>query len=78
MTSGPREGAIGFAGLLPVLSCFDWGLERTREEVAVIAYHFHWSRAECMALSKNERAAWLGEIRRINKEIARSLKGRKK
>lgn len=47
-----------------------------RREVAVIAYHFHWSRKECMDLSRRERAAWLEEIKRINKEIARSAKGR--
>ncbi|GAB4137349.1 MAG: hypothetical protein Fur0037_02390 [Planctomycetota bacterium] len=42
------------------------------------AYHFHWSRTECMDLSRRERAAWIEEIKRINKEIARSVKGRKR
>jgi Family of unknown function (DUF6760) len=46
--------------------------------VAVIAYHFHWSRAECMDLSRRERGAWIEEIKRINKDIARSVKGRKR
>jgi hypothetical protein len=58
------------------LPSFDWSLEPVRREVAAIAYHFHWSREECMDLSRRERAAWLEEIKRINKEIARSVKGR--
>ncbi|MHC4740363.1 MAG: DUF6760 family protein [Planctomycetota bacterium] len=70
--------AIEFAGLLPALQSFDWRPEHVRREIAVIAYHFHWSRAECMGLSRRERAAWIEEIKRINKEIAKAMKGKSK
>ena len=70
--------AVELAGLLPVLRCFDWKLENIRREIALIAYHFHWSRTECMELTRSERAAWIEEIKRINKEIARAVKGKSK
>ena len=76
MTAALRATAVDLCGLLPVLPSFDWRLDPVRREVAVIAYHFHWSRAECMDLSRRERAAWIEEIKRINKDIARSVKGR--
>lgn len=76
MTAALRASALNLFGLLPALASLDWRLDSVRREVAVIAYHFHWSRAECMDLSRRERAAWIEEIKRINKEIARSVKGR--
>ncbi|MBI2931413.1 MAG: hypothetical protein HYY16_07155 [Planctomycetes bacterium] len=45
-------------------------------EAAVIAFHFHWAKRECMDLSRRERRLWLEEIRKINQEIARSMKGK--
>ncbi|MDI6795092.1 MAG: hypothetical protein QME81_19870 [bacterium] len=45
------------------------------DSVAVIAYHFHWSREECLAMSRKERHRWIDEIEKINKVIARSMKG---
>ena len=47
-------------------------------EVAAIAYHFHWSRAECMAMGRRERAIWMREIGKISKQIAKSMKVRKR
>jgi hypothetical protein len=61
-------------GLLSVLLSFDWRMEPVRREIAAIAYHFHWGREECLALSRSERRAWLSEIDRIHKEISRSMK----
>ena len=66
------------AGLLPIVRAFDWRMEPVRREIAIIAYHFHWSREECMSLSRRERTAWIEEIKRINKEIAKSFKGSKR
>ena len=43
-------------------------------EVALIAYHFHWSRSECMSMSRKERRQWINEIGKINREIADSMK----
>jgi len=78
VTAALRASALHLCGLLPALPSFDWSLEPVRREVAVIAYHFHWSRAECLRLSRRERTAWIEEIKRINQEIARSVKGRKR
>jgi len=51
---------------------------RVYPEVAAIAYHFHWSREECMGMSRKERAMWLKEIGKINKQMAKSMKVRKR
>jgi hypothetical protein len=76
VTAALRATALHLCGLLPTLPCFNWNLDPVRREVAVIAYHFHWARKECMDLSRRERAEWIEEINRINKEIAKSVKGR--
>jgi hypothetical protein len=39
------------------------------EEVAYIAYHFHWPYEEIMALEHPERRRWVGEIARINERL---------
>jgi hypothetical protein len=44
-------------------------LPRLREEVAYIAYHFHWPFAEIMALDHRERQHWVAEIARINQRL---------
>jgi hypothetical protein len=40
--------------------------ERLFEEVAYLAYHFHWPYAEVMALDHVERRRWVAEIAHIN------------
>jgi hypothetical protein len=42
-------------------------LDQALEEVAFIAYHFHWSREESMRLPHRERRRWVAEISRINR-----------
>ena len=42
------------------------------QEVAYIAYHFHWSREEISEMSHLERQRWVREIARINTEINES------
>ena len=44
-------------------------MARLFEEVAYVAYHFHWSREEIMALPHKERHRWIEEISRINRRI---------
>lgn len=44
-------------------------LEQIAQEVAYIAYHFHWSRDEILEMSHLERRRWVQEIARINQEI---------
>ena len=39
------------------------------EEVAYVAYHFHWSRDEILDLPHFERRRWVGEIGRINEAM---------
>ena len=44
-------------------------LDKIYQEVAYIAYHFHWSRDEIMDMAHSERRLWVKEISKINKEI---------
>jgi hypothetical protein len=39
------------------------------QEVAYIAYHFHWSLDDVLGMEHEERHIWLREIARINGEI---------
>ena len=39
------------------------------EEMAFIAYHFHWSRDELMELEHAERRRWCREISAINRRL---------
>jgi hypothetical protein len=40
-----------------------------REEMAFIAYHFHWSRDELLGLEHAERRRWCREISSINRSL---------
>jgi hypothetical protein len=42
-------------------------LDRLYEEVAFIAYHFHWPCGEILDLEHRERRRWCDEISRINR-----------
>ncbi len=44
-------------------------LERVYEEVAFIAYHFHWSQDEILSLEHARRQTWVTEINKINQKI---------
>lgn len=44
-------------------------LDQAREEVAFIAYHFHWDRDALMNLSHLERRRWVEEISTINQKM---------
>ena len=44
-------------------------VERVREEVGYIAYHFHWPLQEILDLPHMERIAWVGQVSRINQQI---------
>jgi hypothetical protein len=39
------------------------------EEMAFIAFHFHWSRDELMTLEHGERRRWCDEISSINRRF---------
>ncbi|WP_347269536.1 DUF6760 family protein [Trichocoleus sp. FACHB-90] len=36
-----------------------------REEVALIAFHFHWSLEDILNLEHNDRRSWVTEISKI-------------
>jgi hypothetical protein len=40
------------------------------EEVAYIAYHFHWDRDRILDLSHVERRRWVAEIAAINRRLS--------
>lgn len=43
--------------------------DRLHEEVAYLAYHFHWPYHEIMQLDHRERQRWVTEIARINQRL---------
>ena len=45
-------------------------LDRLYEEVAYLAYHFHWSREDILQLDHRERARWIGQIARVNTRLS--------
>lgn len=44
-------------------------LERLREEVAYIAYHFNWSYEQVMQMEHAERQEWVRQIAKINRRL---------
>jgi hypothetical protein len=40
-----------------------------REEVAYLAYHFHWPHDQIMAMEHRERQHWVDEVAKINQQI---------
>ncbi|MFZ4508076.1 MAG: DUF6760 family protein [Fimbriimonas sp.] len=40
------------------------------EEVAYIAYHFHWPLDDIMNLEHRERHKWIEQISKINKRLS--------
>ncbi|MGH7790940.1 MAG: DUF6760 family protein [Thermodesulfobacteriota bacterium] len=45
-------------------------LDRIYEEVAFIAYHFHWTHEEIINMEHKERQRWVEEISRINRHLS--------
>ena len=43
-----------------------YGADRLHEEVAYVAYHFHWPHGEILGLTHAERARYVREIAGIN------------
>ncbi|KAB2860403.1 MAG: hypothetical protein F9K46_10035 [Anaerolineae bacterium] len=41
-------------------------LDRLHEEVAFLAMHLHWSRAEILNMDHRERVRWVGYVSQIN------------
>lgn len=45
-------------------------LDRLHEEVAYIAYHFHWPLEDILGLEHADRRRWVEEIGKINKQLS--------
>jgi len=45
-------------------------LGRLYEEVAYIAYHFHWPLQQILELEHGERRRWIEEVARINRRLS--------
>lgn len=43
--------------------------ERLFEEVAYLAYHFHWSYQQILGLDHRERQRWVAEVAKINQQL---------
>jgi hypothetical protein len=48
--------------------------EQLHQEIAYIAYHFHWSLDVVLDMEHQERHVWLREIARNNQEINEARK----
>ena len=48
--------------------------EQLYQEMAYIAYHFHWPLEGILDMEHQERHMWLREIARINQEINEARK----
>ena len=44
-------------------------LDQLHQEVAYIAYHFHWDAEELLTMSHPERRRWVREIAAINERF---------
>ena len=47
---------------------------RLFEEVAYIAYHFHWPYEQIMSFEHPERQKWVEEIAKINRRLNDAMK----
>jgi hypothetical protein len=57
------------SGGAPVGGDLGYPLDQLYEEVAYLAYHFHWTHAELMGFDHLERRKWVHEIAKINQRI---------
>lgn len=44
-------------------------LEQLFQEVAYLAYYFHWQHSEIMEMNHLERLRWVNELARINRTL---------
>lgn len=45
------------------------------EEVAYVAFHFHWPHEEIMGLEHRERRRWVHEIAKLNRALTEASEG---
>ena len=49
-------------------------LDRLHEEVAYLAYHFHWPPETILEMEHPERKRWVGEVAAINERLNEAAK----
>ncbi len=47
-----------------------YAVDRLYEEVAYVAYHFHWPSEDIMGLEHGQRLRFVQEISRINRSLS--------
>jgi len=43
--------------------------EQLLEEVAYLAYHFHWSHDQIMTMEHRDRQQWVAQVAQINQKL---------
>ena len=66
---GRRDRSGGSGGIV------GYPFDRLHEEVAYIAYHFHWPRNEILDMEHGERRRWVKEIAGINSRLNEAVEG---
>ena len=67
LRGGPGPVGGGVAG---------YPLDRLYEEVAYIAYHFHWPLGDILELEHDDRRRWVEEIGSMNSRLNDAAEGR--
>jgi hypothetical protein len=49
-------------------------LDRLQEEVAYLAYHFHWPLEQILELEHEERQQWVKQVADINRRLNEATK----
>lgn len=62
-----RGGPVRFGGVV------GYPLDRLQEEVAYLAYHFHWSVDDLLGLEHRDRQIWVEEVAKINRRLASAV-----
>jgi hypothetical protein len=52
-------------------------LDKLYEEVAYVAYHFHWPFETILEMEHGERHRWVREIATINQRLTEAARGRR-
>lgn len=58
-----------FRSITTVGGVLSYPSEQLHEEVAYIAFHFHWTRDDILGLDHAERQRWINEINKIHQKI---------
>ena len=65
----PRLRAQVREGVRPPGGIVSYPLDNVFQEVAFIAYHFHWDRETILEMTHKERHVWVKQISEINEKI---------